>query len=178
MALLPTTAVKLRRNRFLRFDQLEDRRMLAAGVLDPSLWDGRLAQPLFGVQMLAETQLVNGEQKIVVLQRNADLLTRYSDDGTIDTSFGVTHQFGDYGVALVPPIETAGTLVDIATQEDKVLVIGNSTTNTEVNIARFQADGTLDPSFGTGGILHTGIKLNIDAANGALPCRSKYKAIK
>jgi uncharacterized delta-60 repeat protein len=75
-------------------------------------------------------------------------LARYNSDGTLDTSFGtagrVTTDFGG-------PWEAASSL---AIQGDgKIVVAGFTTVSPFANfaLARYNSDGTLDTSFGTGG---------------------------
>jgi uncharacterized delta-60 repeat protein len=80
-------------------------------------------------------------------------------DGSIDTSFGRG------GLAVVPLPTNAGSSFDpslpgtaplIAQPDGKVVVetdnyLAGSTTNTEIVVSRLDADGSLDPTFGTAG---------------------------
>ena len=73
-------------------------------------------------------------------------LTRYNANGTVDTTFGtngkVTTDFGNTGdsaqAVLVQP-------------DGKVVAAGMSTNALHFALARYNADGSLDTSFGTGG---------------------------
>ena len=90
-------------------------------------------------------------------------LARYNADGSLDTSFSgdgkLTTTFGsrnDYGNA-------------IALQADgRIIVAGSSlSTNSDFALLRYLADGTLDPSFGSGGGVITDIGAgSIDGGNG------------
>ncbi|MBK9947788.1 MAG: DUF4347 domain-containing protein [Nitrospira sp.] len=78
-------------------------------------------------------------------------LTRYNADGTLDTSFG-----GGDGIALAGIVGRAETAV---LQPDGKIVLSGYTTDGgyQVCLVRFNADGTLDTSFGGGdGIASSG----------------------
>jgi uncharacterized delta-60 repeat protein len=75
-------------------------------------------------------------------------LVRYNSNGTLDTSFGtggkVTNAFGTYRDRIEAiALQTNGKIV-AAGHSDSTLVI-----------ARYNSDGSLDTSFGTGGIMKT-----------------------
>ena len=81
-------------------------------------------------------------------------LARYNDDGSLDTTFGtggrVTTAFGGFE-------DTASA---VAIQPDgKIVVAGTTDSNGNLNyqfaVARYNADGTLDTSFGAGGKVTT-----------------------
>ena len=86
------------------------------------------------------TFLVNGNEDVAV--------ARLNKDGSLDTSFGTggetTFAFGS------SPFITVSA---VAIQADRILVAGggNSGGNTDFAVARLTRDGSLDPSFGTGG---------------------------
>jgi uncharacterized delta-60 repeat protein len=79
-------------------------------------------------------------------------LARYNPDGNLDTSFGsggkVTTDFGPLFA------EGAG---DVAIQNDDKLVAAGGTglNGADFALARYKPDGTLDPSFGSGGKVTT-----------------------
>ncbi|MBK8278313.1 MAG: DUF4347 domain-containing protein [Nitrospira sp.] len=79
-------------------------------------------------------------------------LTRYNADGTMDTSFG-----GGDGIALAGIVGRAETAV---LQPDGKIVLSGYTTDGgyQVCLVRFNADGTLDTSFGGGdGVASSGV---------------------
>ncbi len=80
-------------------------------------------------------------------------LTRYNSDGSRDTSFGtggeVVTDLGGFALASAVTIQADG----------KILVVGeieeNATFDLNIAMARYNPDGSLDASFGTGGIVTT-----------------------
>ena len=77
-------------------------------------------------------------------------LARYNPDGTLDTTFGVggtvtTDFAGGYDEANALVVQADGKLVAAGFTED----FSSMTTNGV--LARYNSDGTLDPTFGTGG---------------------------
>jgi uncharacterized delta-60 repeat protein len=97
-------------------------------------------------------------------------LARYNPDGSLDTSFGnggkVTTDFGggdNHGHAMVLQPATK-------TDEAKIVVAGSAVVDgqDEFALARYNADGKLDPSFGAGGTITTAFAGGPDFANGVL----------
>ena len=84
-------------------------------------------------------------------------LARYNADGTLDSSFGVsgtiTTDFGGDDRA------NALTL-----QRDGKVVVAGFAARLDFALARYRADGTLDPTFGTAGLLTTDFSGNSDTA--------------
>ncbi len=79
------------------------------------------------------------------------LLVRYNSDGSFDTGFGT-------GGILVADIDPAGNdraLKAVGQPDGKLLVIGYA--GDAQFVARYLSDGTLDSSFGTGGVVKTAI---------------------
>ena len=110
--------------------------------------------------------------KIVVVgslqKSNGDIfrpyIARFNSDGSLDTTFG------SGGIVVTPfnistnPAENAnGYYASVAVQPDgKIIAAGNSTTNSiyiglfsDVVMARYNADGSLDANFGNGGKVFT-----------------------
>ena len=87
-------------------------------------------------------------------------LTRYNADGTLDTGFGS-------GGTLTTRFDVASEANAVALQPDgKIVAVGSSPLSPslpEINfaVARYNSDGSLDTSFGSGGKLTT----DIDGAN-------------
>jgi uncharacterized delta-60 repeat protein len=114
----------------------------------------------------AEGVALQMDGKIIVGgSANSDFaLARYDPDGSLDTSFGsggvVTTDLGRRGV---------DEGFDVAVQSDgKIVMVGrsNGPTGYDFGVLRYDADGSLDPSFGTGGIVTTDFAGGTDYAHG------------
>jgi uncharacterized delta-60 repeat protein len=141
-------------------EALEDRCLLSAGALDPTFGNG-------AGYVTTSTSSGNDYARSVLIQPNGDIVAlgraqnsngtsselaavRYNPDGSLDTSFGsgglALASFGSnlvYGpsAALYPPgTANAGEIVQV----------GSFGTNNQV-LVRYNTNGTLDSSFGTGG---------------------------
>jgi len=82
-------------------------------------------------------------------------MVRYNLDGTLDTSFG-----GGTGKVITDLRGGADWAAGVAVQPDgKIVVAGNSSNgaNTDFAVVRYNADGSLDTSFGSGGMVFTPI---------------------
>lgn len=135
-------------------------RYLPDGTLDSTFdTDGRVTTDFFGFFDLANALAIQPDGKIVLAGsafngvRNDFALVRYNPDGSLDSSFDgdgrLTTDFtggGDiaYGVVIQPDgrIVVAGVSNNLASSDD-------------VAIARYNADGTLDSTFGVGGKILT-----------------------
>ena len=155
---------------WLRLEALEDRWTPASGDLDPSFGTGGTVVTAFGVGHDAGGGVaVDPAGRVVVAGSahngtNLDFaLARYNLDGTPDLSFGtggrVTTAFGagddvGYGVAIDPV--------------GRIVVAGgtHNGANADFALARYLANGTLDPSFGTGGKVTTAVGSSSDTAYG------------
>ncbi len=88
-------------------------------------------------------------------------LARYNADGSLDTGFGT-------GGKLTTAIGASDDVAyNVAVQADgKILVSGDSDNGSDDDFAvvRYNNDGTLDTSFGTGGIVTTGVGASHDKA--------------
>jgi uncharacterized delta-60 repeat protein len=85
-------------------------------------------------------------------------LVRYEPDGAVDTTFG---QRGTVRTDL----GGSDGVVAVAVQPDgAVVAVGTSTgaAGTDFAVARYRSDGSLDPSFGTGGTVRTDIGTGTD----------------
>jgi uncharacterized delta-60 repeat protein len=148
--------------RRLRFESLEDRRLLAvAGDLDPTFGVGGIVTTAFGqYNDVIEDSAIQADGKIVVVGRatngSADdfAVARYNTDGSLDTSFDgdgkVTTAFDSsidqaFGVAIQP--------------NGKIVVAGYTFQNSHPSlaVARYNSDGSLDTSFdGDGKVIAPG----------------------
>jgi uncharacterized delta-60 repeat protein len=143
----------------LRLEALEDRCLLSGGVLDPTFGTGGvvLAPPAtnnlpFAVATYPQAGTAN-DGKIVVggddfVKGSPRLaLARYNLDGSLDTTFGGTGEvFGQWGdvraVAVLP--------------NGKILAAGSSgRSTTTFAVAQYNADGSLDTTFGYRGLATT-----------------------
>ena len=141
-----------------RFEYLEDRWMLSAGDLDPAFGTGGIVTTnFFGSESnFANDVILQSDGKIVAVGASTQPSTaqdfgivRYNSDGSVDTSFGnggrVTTVHGGDQTANSVAVDTAGRLV-VAGVFHSVPDVGNG-----LAMARYASNGTLDPSFGSGG---------------------------
>ena len=92
-------------------------------------------------------------------------MARYNSDGSLDPTFGTDG-------TVVSPLSTQTDEVAavIAQQDGKILLVGYvnlDLTNTAFAVARYNADGSLDPTFGTAGSVSTDLTSGFDWAWGA-----------
>ncbi|MDG2307482.1 MAG: hypothetical protein P8R42_23085 [Candidatus Binatia bacterium] len=127
----------------------------AAGDLDMTFGTGgRVTTPISGG---ADAVVLQPDAKIVAAgfavpgSSGVDFgLVRYESDGNLDTSFGVggvvTTDFGgsDFGNA-------------VARQPDGKILVCGSDTNSQLPLARYMPDGSLDATFGVGGKVLSGV---------------------
>ncbi|MBI5538519.1 MAG: T9SS type A sorting domain-containing protein [Bacteroidia bacterium] len=92
-----------------------------------------------------------------ILGRNKIAVVKFNSDGSLDTGFGTS---GITKTSLSNTTDDFGNAIDI--QTDGKIVIAGTSNNTAV-IARYNVNGSLDSSFGTGGIIQT----NFDIAQPA-----------
>jgi len=152
------------------------------GTLDTSFGaGGTVTTDLGGTGSAARAVAVQPDGKIVaagVVAVNgvaAFGLARYNPDGTLDPSFGtggtVTTAFDFVG--------SIGRIFSVVLQPDgKIVVAGSSLVNQFANfaLARFNANGTLDASFGTGGIVTTGFGVSAEVFSVAVQADGKIVA--
>ncbi len=89
--------------------------------------------------------VIQGDGKILAVVSD---VVRYDDTGTVDTSFGTAgHATADFGTG------GQGFTTALIAPDGKIVVAGHAVASpgTQLAIARFDATGTLDPTFGTGG---------------------------
>jgi uncharacterized delta-60 repeat protein len=143
-----------------RFEALEDRCLLSAGALDPTFGSGGLAiGPLLGIiGSNAIAVVVQTDGKIVAGGENGNggtpnfALERFNADGTLDSSFGT-------GGVVQTVIGAQQSLIEgVALQSDgKIVAVGYalhsiSPAVQELAVARYNRNGSLDTTFGSGGI--------------------------
>ncbi|HVF89842.1 MAG TPA: hypothetical protein VNH22_07235 [Blastocatellia bacterium] len=131
------------------------------GSLDPSFGSGgKVVTDFFGSVDFAFDALLQPDGKIVVAGQvltppsNVDFaVARYNSDGSLDLSFGIG------GKATLDFSSGSEDVRAVMLQPDgKIVVAGFVDTgggNTDFALARFNADGSLDTSFGIGGKVTT-----------------------
>ena len=130
------------------------------GSLDATFGSGGKVITSVTVGDSGKSVVVQSNGKIVVAGDGfGDIeLVRYNVDGSLDVSFD-----SDGKVVTDVGFNDSGNAV--ALQNDgKIVVAGTTgTPTTDFAIVRYSTDGSLDPSFGTGGIVTTSIGRNDDA---------------
>lgn len=133
------------------------RAVAAAGDLDPSFGSAGVVIATDGTQheeTHAALALPDGRLVVAGFVRYSHVwLIRLRTDGGLDQSFGVAGR-------VVTPFANGARVYAMAQQADgKLLVAGDVDTSDtrEMLVARYQADGALDPTFGTGGIVQTNV---------------------
>ncbi len=140
------------------------------GSLDPNFsFDGKMSTSIGGLSDVAHAVAIQSDGKIVVagISNNTAIsdfaLARYLSDGTPDNTFSGDGQ-------LTTDVATGGDYVNsIAIQPDgKILAGGTTAGNNSISdfaVVRYLTDGTLDPSFGVGGIGLADFNTGRDAGN-------------
>jgi uncharacterized delta-60 repeat protein len=134
------------------------------GSLDASFGTGGKVQTDFATTSdNALGVAIQADGKIVVVGatsssgNNADFgVVRYNADGTLDTTFGIGGKVTtDFGATF---FEQA---TSVALQRDGKIVVAGFTfsfaTGQDFALARYDANGALDPTFGTGGLVITNV---------------------
>jgi uncharacterized delta-60 repeat protein len=167
----------------LRFESLEDRRMLAAGALDttfnpsgtlppgtllPSGQQGVVighfgsataqAEAFSTVQLASGKILVAGRYQTTAAEITRNFAVwRYNVDGTLDTTFGNSDADGIAGMATVDV--TPGQpdfALDMAVDSlGRIVAVGRAGNGVDAAVVRLTAAGALDTSFSGDGIATT-----------------------
>lgn len=134
-------------------DEFALARYNANGTLDTTFGSGGRVSTSFPGQALATSEVIQPDGKIVLAgttlvdyRRSDYALVRYNPDGSLDTTFGnggmLDTDFGSFSV----------DANSVALQADgKIVVAGDGGFGQGFSLARYNPDGTLDTSFGTGG---------------------------
>ena len=137
------------------------------GTLDTTFGNrGRVRTDFPGLAAVASAVVIQSDGKIVVAGGAFPLFTfagdfkvvRYNSNGSLDTSFGsggiVTTTFpGDGSYAFAVALQTDGKIIAAGT--DFVDFNPGDMSDTDFALARYNADGSLDTAFGTGGTVTT-----------------------
>ncbi len=143
----------------LRGEVLEPRLALTAGTLDGTfgISDGKVeihpgtsgfVDEGWSVATQADSKVVVAGTAWSSADQISFALVRYNADGTLDTTFGT-------GGQVITPVTTSieqGRIYGLIVEPDqKIVVSGEDGSN--MLIARYNTNGTLDSTFGTGGIV-------------------------
>jgi uncharacterized delta-60 repeat protein len=148
-----------------RVEILENRRLLTAGFLDTTFGGTGEVMTHVGsptTQSYAVAVAVQPDLKVVAVGHAAVVqkhvkglvneigLVRYNQNGTLDGSFG------SGGIATLPANEWLGAFAASALQADGKIVVAidasvNGSSNTNWELVRFNANGSLDTTFGGSG---------------------------
>src|SRR5215472_13365072 len=153
----------------------------AAGTIDPTFGTGGKVTTDFGGSSAARTVAVQANGQILaagvaVVNGITDFaLARYNNDGTLDASFGTG---GIVTTAFDFPGSFDRVFTVVRQPDGKFLAGGSTVVNVFANfaLARFNANGILDASFGTGGIVTTGFGVSAEATSVAVQADGKIVA--
>ena len=132
-------------------------RYLHDGTADPEFGTAGLARTSIGTGVQFADLALQSDGRIVVAATSVGAdggmftLVRYRSDGALDTSFGE-------GGIVQSAIGTSGSAHAVTVQPDgKIVVAGRARaaggSAMAMAVARYRREGTLDPSFGQGGIV-------------------------
>jgi uncharacterized delta-60 repeat protein len=149
----------------------------APGTLDPGFGgDGRVTTPFGSLGGSASSLVVQPDGKIVAVGTRGDgafALARYRSDGSLDTTFG-----GDGKVTARVSGSQYSSANDAAIQENgRIVVVGRDFGRNTFVVTRFRSDGTLDPTFGNSGLVHTGGWLGRGSAAEAVAIQDNGKIV-
>jgi uncharacterized delta-60 repeat protein len=142
--------------------------LAAPGDLDPTFGVGGIVYTSFFRHARASAVALQPDGKIVAVGtygiRDDKLfaLARYLTDGTLDATFG-----GGDGKVITNITRRSDLALDVAIQTDgKLVVVGRSGgKNGQFGVVRYESDGSLDASFGGGGIVVTDFSAGDDIAS-------------
>ncbi len=150
------------------------------GTLDTTFGDGgKVITPITGIDDVLQSVAIQADGKIVVAgytlitPTNYDFaVVRYNNDGSLDPTFGnggkvITPLSDSYDLAHAVVIQTNGKIVVAG----RVQAGGND----HIALVRYNSDGTLDMTFGTGG--QVGTAINIFDAGFALALQPDGKIV-
>jgi uncharacterized delta-60 repeat protein len=152
------------------------------GTLDASFgMRGKVTTDFGGTGAAARTVAVQADGKILAagvaaFNGVADFaLARYNSDGTLDASFGTG---GIVTTAFDFPGSFDRVFTVVLQPDGKFVAVGSTVINQFANfaLARFNANGTLDASFGTGGIVTTDFGVSAEATSVAVQADGKIVA--
>jgi uncharacterized delta-60 repeat protein len=143
-------------------------RLNTDGTLDNTFSDNGTARANFGKGFeFAKDVSIQEDGKIILVgwvetRELKFAVARFSSDGTADTSFSGN---GRVTINFDPAFEEANA-VAVQPGDGKILIAGTSGANARFAVARFNPDGTLDPSFSGDGKASTNFAPGLDEAEG------------
>ncbi len=127
-----------------------DGRLVTDFYADNDFATGLALQPDGKIIVSGYTQTTSYDFAVARYNSDGSLDTSFSGDGKLATDFAGGFDHG-YGVVLQP--------------NGKIIVVGETYADTsDIALVRYNPDGSLDPTFGTGGILTTDIMNSFDHA--------------
>ncbi len=153
-----------------RIESLEDRVLLSAGDLDPSFGTNGSVTTSFGASPGGANHVaIDPNGRIIVVGAtgsapNRDFaVARYNSDGSLDTTFDVD------GRLAIPFGLSDDSAASVAIDQNGQIVVAGSSSNTggsnyDFAVVRLNSDGSLDPTFGTGGKTTTAFGTSEDVA--------------
>lgn len=126
-------------------ESLEPRRLLSGGFLDPTFQQAGFTL----LSHVGDTAAALPDGKILVEGGAGLFLTRLNADGTVDSTFG------NQGISQPAAFAQVGGPTLIVQPDGKILAGGFMYTGNggQIALARFNADGSPDTSFGSGGVV-------------------------
>jgi len=152
------------------------------GTLDASFGtNGKVTTDFGGTFAAALTLAAQADGKILAagvagFNGGTDFaLARFNANGTLDASFGTS---GKVTTAFDFPGSFDRVFTVVLQPDGKFVAVGSTVINQFANfaLARFNANGTLDASFGTGGIVTTGFGVSAEATSVAVQADGKIVA--
>ena len=142
-------------------------RYSADGVLDPSWGGSGVVTTDLGATGEWPAGIAAGPGGTVLVggaSGSSFVLLRYTADGKLDPRFAAG------GVSRAGP-ELGGAHAMVALADGRVVLVGEQVAGNfrEVALARYRADGALDPAFGSGGVVGTDVTRFHDDATAAAP---------
>lgn len=125
----------------------------AAGALDPTFGNGGKVTTMVGATAAALDVAVQSDGKIVIggASEAKILLIRYNSDGSLDNTFGVG------GIATTNfPLSVTPQGIALLPNGKIALAAGHFDEISTCRLFLFNSDGSLDQSFGNGGVLISG----------------------
>ncbi len=130
------------------------------GSLDPTFGTQGIAKTTVGLHCLLSDLAIQQDGKIVVVGTayyldgtSAFALARYTPDGSLDPTFGT----GGVVTTTIEAQGLAGAAGVTLQPNGKIVVVGSNESpdleHSQVVLARYDADGSLDHSFGTAGLV-------------------------
>jgi len=132
----------------------------------------------FSVAIQSDGKIVAAGYSEDVLKHNAFALVRYDRNGTLDSTFGTGGTVRNYISGGSNADDEAYSV--LIQPNGKIVVVGfseNSSGNSSFALARYNVDGTLDKTFGTGGTVRNSIPYGIDDQGYSAAIQSDGKII-